>query len=49
VLTGLPVYPLPGDPTREIIVNVVLYGMVLALLLSILWLLVLFFKEGRGD
>jgi len=47
VLTGLPVYRLPGDPAKEIVVNVVLYGMVLAMLLAMLWLLVLLLKEGR--
>ena len=49
MLTGLPAYPMPGDPTGEIIVNVILYGTVLALLLSMLWVVVLFLKERRQD
>jgi hypothetical protein len=48
VLTGLPAYRLPGDPAKELVLNVVLYGMVLALLASMLWLLVLLVKEGRA-
>jgi hypothetical protein len=48
VLTGLPLYRLPGDPGKEIVLNVVLYGMVLALLAAMLWLLVLLVKEGRA-
>ena len=49
MLTGLPVYRLPGDPAKEVVLNVLLYGMVLALLLSMLWLLVLFFKGSPDE
>ena len=49
MLTGLPVYQLPGNPAKEVVVNLVLYGMVVAMLLAMLWLLVLLIKEGRGE
>jgi hypothetical protein len=40
VLTGLPTYQLgPGQSDKELIVNLLLYGMLLALLLTMAWVL----------
>jgi hypothetical protein len=41
-MQALPTYELgPGRETDELVVNLILYGMVLALLLSMLWVVVM--------
>jgi hypothetical protein len=43
----LPAYDLPpGRETDELIVNLILYGMVLALLLAMAWVLIYPFAHG---
>lgn len=46
-LLALPIYELPGVEGKELILNLILYGMGLVLLLSVLWVLRPFADRGR--
>jgi hypothetical protein len=49
VTTALPTYELgPGQSSEELVINVLLYGMLLALLLTIAWVLRPFGEALRG-
>lgn len=44
-MPDLPLYRLPGDAGKELVVNALLYGMALAMLLIMLRLVVLLVRE----
>ena len=49
-VTALPTYDLgPGQGRDELVVNVVIYGVLLALVLALLWIVTLFVRAVREE
>lgn len=49
LLTPLPRVLLAGEPVKQLVANVVMYGMVLGLLGSLIWLAWLFWIEREDN